>query len=85
MHRWEVSSWEQLCVPMERVDLPLPTAIRLSGTARAPVAVDWSLSGETARVRVEGVYLCQAWHPHVRMCGYFLRSTCLVSQLFFVY
>lgn len=69
--------------PTERVDLPLPTAIRLLGTAGAPITVDWSPSGMTACVGAKGVHRSQAWHPRVQMCGYFLICSCLTRSIIF--
>lgn len=62
MQHREVSSWEQLCIPMERVDLPLETALRPLGTAWALITV--ALLGKIESVGAKGVDLSQAWNPH---------------------
>lgn len=87
MHHREESSWEQLCILMERTDLPLPAITRtwalhghwspLHGTCEA-----WQHVWEQG-----GFCLPQVWHPHVQMRGHFpiMCLPCKVSYFFCIY
>lgn len=83
MHHRDVSSWEQLCIPMEEGGFAPSNCHK---TARHSVTTESSWLEPVRHDSMLGsdaIYLSQAWHPHVQMWRYLLTSTCLVRSMTF--